>query len=297
MELTHIAARSARLSALLREDMQLSSGLMNRLKWDGRLLVNGAPQRTNYPVQTGDRITVLLDEPEPEYPAEDIPIRVLYEDAYILAVDKPPGMLIHPSRSRNTGTLANAVAGYYRRQGVAAAFHPVTRLDRDTYGAVLLGKNSHAHALLSGLQEQGKLIKRYEAAVLGCPEQEQGIIEAPIARRPLPSLLRYIGPEGKPSVTRYTLLAQKDGCSILQLQPVTGRTHQLRLHCAHIGCPILGDPQYAPPEARDLIPGLQHQLLCAVRLEFPHPITGEKIYIRSGIHVLDPVLEGRNPLL
>lgn len=293
MELTHIAQRCARLSAILREDMQLSAGLVNRLKWDGRLLVNAIPQRTNYRVQPGDRVSVLLDEPAPEYPAEDLPLTVLYEDAHILAVDKPAGMLIHPSHSRNTGTLANAVAGYYRRQGLNAAFHPITRLDRDTYGVVLLGKNSHAHALLSGLQERGDLTKLYEAAVLGCPAEPSGTVDAPIARRPLPSLLRYVDESGKPSQTRYRVLRQEGSFSILQLQPVTGRTHQLRLHCAHIGCPILGDPQYGNAASSAVFPELKHQLLCAAELRFPHPITGQMLHIRTKLDVLDPIKERR----
>jgi len=286
VELKHIAARDGRLSAILREEMAFSTGLMNRLKWDEKLLVNGVPQRTNYPVRAGDVVSAILDEPQPDYPAEDLSLTILYEDEHILAVDKPAGMLIHPSRSRNTGTLANAVAGYYRRKGQSAAFHPVTRLDRDTFGVVLLGKHSHAHALLS----EGELTKIYEAAVYGCPAENGGIIDAPIARRPLPSLLRYVNQDGKPSQTRYEVVGRNDGFSILRLWPLTGRTHQLRLHCAYIGCPILGDPQYGSPESegfsREM--GLEHQLLCARQVEFLHPMTKEPITIISRMDALHP---------
>ena len=286
MELKHIAARDGRLSTILREDMAFSTGLMNRLKWDERLLVNGVPQRTNYPVKAGDVVSAILDEPEPDYPAEDLPLTVLYEDDHILAVDKPAGMLIHPSRSRNTGTLANAVAGYFRRKGETLAFHPVTRLDRDTFGVVLLGKHSHAHALLS----EGPLTKVYEAAVYGCPAENSGIIDASIARRPLPSLLRYVNQEGKPSQTQYEVLEKKEGFSILRLWPLTGRTHQLRLHCAHIGCPILGDPQYGSPESEEFsrTMGLGYQLLCARQVEFLHPITKETVTVTSRMDALHP---------
>lgn len=288
MELKHRAQRNGRLSTILREDMKMSTGLMNRLKWDGRLLVNGVPQRTNYPVRVGDVVSAVLDEPEPEYPAEDLPLTILYEDEHIMAVDKPAGMLIHPSRSRNTGTLANAVAGYYARTGQASAFHPITRLDRDTYGVVLLGKNSHAHALLSELHREGELTKTYEAAVFGCPEEDEGIIDAPIARRPLPSLLRYVNQEGKPSQTKYEVLDRRDGFSLLRLWPLTGRTHQLRVHCAYIGCPILGDPQYGTAEsaAMSQTMGYTHQRLCAKRLEFTHPISGERITIESNMKAI-----------
>ena len=117
MELRHIAARSGRLSSFLREELKMSAGLMNRLKWQDRLYVNGVAVHTDYPVQVGDVITVPLDEPTPDYPAETGDLTVLYEDDHLLAVDKPAGMLIHPSRSRFTGTLANYVLGYYQQTG------------------------------------------------------------------------------------------------------------------------------------------------------------------------------------
>ena len=283
MELKHTAQRSGRLSSFLREEMQLSAGLMNRLKWHEKLLVNGQPQHTDYPVQPGDVICAVLDEPAPVYPAEDGALTVLYEDEHILAVDKPAGMLIHPSRATMTGTLANRVLGYYRRTGQTGAFHPITRLDRDTFGIVLLAKNSHIHALLSA----GDLQKTYHALVWGGPEADSGVIDAPIARRPLPSLLRYVDPAGKPSVTEFTVLERGDGHSRLALRPVTGRTHQLRVHCAHMGFPILGDPQYASPDSQALSQqlGLTHQLLCAKELTFTHPITAQAMHLTSELTV------------
>ena len=279
MELRHIAARDGRLSSLLKEDMKISTGLMNRLKWQDLIFVNGVPQRTDFQVKTGDVIMVPLDDPEPEYAAEDGPLTVLYEDDHFLAVDKPSGMLIHPSRSRNDGTLANFVAGYYQKTGQKCAFHPITRLDRDTYGIVLLAKNAHAHALM----QQTELLKTYHALVLGNWQEEQGIIDAPIARKPLPSLLREVHPEGKPSVTEFRVLQRMDGCTKLALRPVTGRTHQLRVHCSHMGHPILGDPQYGNGEDPF---GLPSQILCAKVLEFTHPITGEKLILESTMEAM-----------
>ena len=283
MELTHTATHPGRLSAILKEDMGISTGLMNRLKWKEQIFVNGIPRHTDYPVQPGDVVHVPLDDPTPDYPAEDGPLTVLYEDDHLLAVDKPAGMLIHPSRARLTGTLANLVLGYYRRTGQNCAFHPITRLDRDTYGIVLLAKNAHIHALMNQLHSDGKITKTYHALVFGCPEADGGSIDAPIARLPLPSLLRKVDPEGKPSLTQYRVLERLDGYSKLSLRPVTGRTHQLRLHCAHIGCPILGDPQYGTEESMAFSQalGLNSQLLCAVRLSFPHPVTGLPLELSS----------------
>ncbi len=283
MKLTHTATRSGRLSSFLKEEMAMSAGLINRLKWHEKILVNGRPEHTDFAVQVGDTITVLLDAPKAEYPAEQGDLTVLYEDDHILAVDKPAGMLIHPSRSKNTGTLANYVLGYYKNTGQACAFHPLTRLDRDTFGVVLLAKNPHISALL----QAGDLQKTYHAVTFGGPEADAGIIDAPIARKPLPSLLREIRADGKSSVTEYRVLVRDGNVCKLKLRPITGRTHQLRLHCAHMGFPILGDPQYGNAESAAFSDsfGVKSQLLCAKSLEFTHPVTGETMTVVSQMDV------------
>ena len=279
MELKIVAFREGQLSSFLRGELKMSSSLMNKLKWGDALRVNGQPQRTNYPVRPGDVITVALDEPDPEYPAQEGDLTVLYEDDHILAVDKPAGMLIHPSRGKNTGTLANFVIGYYQKTGQKSAFHPVTRLDRDTFGIVLLAKNAHVHTLL----QSTPLAKTYHAWVFGGPADDSGIIDAPIARRPLPSLLRFVSPEGKPSRTEYRVLERREHMTLLALRPITGRTHQLRLHCAHMGYPILGDPQYGTGESQAFSAefGLKSQLLLAKSLDFTHPITNQPLFLES----------------
>lgn len=283
MELRHVAQRSGRLSSFLKGELAMSTGLINKLKWDNKLLVNGVPQHTDYSVKPGDVITVSLEEATPEYPAEEGALTILYEDEHLLAVDKPAGMLIHPSRSRNTGTLANLVIGYYQKTGKRCAFHPITRLDRDTYGIVLLAKNAHMHMLM----QQTPMDKIYYALVFGGPEEDSGTIELPIARKPLPSLLREIRPDGKPSVTEYTVLERKGELTRLALRPITGRTHQLRLHCAHMGYPILGDPQYGSEASQRFSKslGLESQLLCAKQLTFLHPLTGEELCLKSKMDV------------
>ena len=286
MELKHIATREGRLSSFLKEEMKLSTGLMNRLKWKDLLFVNGIPQHTDYAVRPGDVITVPMEDETPDYPAEEGALTILFEDEHLLAVEKPAGMLIHPSRSRNTGTLANLVLFYYRKTGQECAFHPITRLDRDTFGVVLLAKNAHVHALLQG----SDLKKTYHALVFGRMPAAEGIIDAPIARKPLPSLLREVNPEGKPSVTEYQVLEQRDGYTKVALRPITGRTHQLRVHCAYVGAPILGDPQYGTEQSQTFSQNfrLESQLLCAKKIQFTHPITGESITITANMETRLP---------
>lgn len=287
MELSVTAGRSGRLSTFLKGELGLSTGLMNRLKWNDRILVNGVPRHADFPVAEGDVITALLDDEVPAYPAEEGSLRILYEDDHLLAVDKPAGILIHPSRSRDSGTLANYVVYYYQQTGQKSAFHPVTRLDRDTFGVVLLAKNAHVHAAMNTLHAQGSLRKTYHALVFGTPEPDSGTIDAPIARLPLPSLLRRVDPAGKPSVTEYRMLERRERCSLLELRPITGRTHQLRVHCAYMGFPILGDPQYGSAESQAFSGelGLTHQMLCAKRLAFSHPLTGEFMTLESKMDV------------
>lgn len=286
MELCHTAARAGRLSSFLRGEMNMSAGLVNRLKWSQRILVNGQPQHNDFQVSPGDVICALLDDPQPEYPAEFGDLTILYEDAHLLAVDKPAGMLIHPSHSKLTGTLANLVLGHYRTTGQSCAFHPLTRLDRDTSGIVLLAKNAHIHTLL----QNTPVVKTYHALVYSCPKENSGTIDAPIARKSPPSLLREVSPDGKPSVTKYRVLEMHQGYTKLALTPVTGRTHQLRLHCAYMGFPILGDPQYGNDASTAFSArwDLTHQLLCACTLELNHPITGEPLTLHSRLDATLP---------
>lgn len=283
MELSCTSQRDARLLSILRRELALSSGLVKRLKYRGAFTVNGKIAHTDFPVKPGDIVRVRLDEDTPDYPAQDGDLHILYEDDALIAVDKPAGILVHPSFSRNTGTLANFLLGYYEKTAQPCAVHPVSRLDRDTFGVVLLAKNAHVHAKLCEMSKAGAIEKTYRAAVFGCPPEVEGVIDAPIARRSETSLLRCIREDGKPARSRYRVLERSPDTALLELHPLTGRTHQLRLHCAHLGCPILGDPQYgtAASQAFSAAHGLFSQQLCAASLRFSHPISEKTVEIRS----------------
>ncbi len=287
MELTCVAQRDARLLSILRQELGMSSGLVKRLKFSNAYTVNGQTVHTDFPVKIGDFVRVELDEPAPVYPAEPGDLSIRYEDEWLIAVDKPAGILVHPSSARNTGTLANYLTWYYQSTGQRCAVHPVSRLDRDTFGLVLLAKNAHAHAHMCQLAGDRVMEKTYHAAVFGCPEEDHGILEAPIARFAPPSMLRCVREDGKPAKTEYRILERREQTAKLELHPLTGRTHQLRVHCAHFGFPILGDPQYGSGAAREFSrkAGLTYQQLCAVGLKFTHPITGNLVEILSDLDV------------
>lgn len=283
MELSCISQRDAKLLSILRRELALSSGLVKRLKYHGAFTVNGEIAHTDQPVKIGDTVRVRLDEDTPDYPAEDGDLHILYEDEALIAVDKPAGMLVHPSFSRNTGTLANRLLGYYQRTGQPCAVHPVSRLDRDTFGVVLLAKNAHFHAKLCEMSKNGAINKTYRALVFGCPPAPEGVIDAPIARVSETSLLRCIREDGKPARSQYRVLASSQRASLLELHPLTGRTHQLRLHCTYLGCPILGDPQYGTEASRAFSQAhkLPYQQLCAASLRFYHPRSEKIVEIHS----------------
>lgn len=282
--------RTCTLYLALRKELGLSSSLIKNLKWKDALLVNGAPAHTDRLLQPGDEVSAIVEEEAEGYPAEPIPLSILYEDEAIIALDKPSGMLVHPSPCRNEGTLANGLLYYYRQTGQFCAIHPVSRLDRDTFGVVLLAKNAHIHAKFCQMHRDGLIRKTYEAAVFGTPADAAGVISLPIVKVGGGSLMRKVSPEGQSAVTEYRVLQQFSCTAHLQLHPITGRTHQLRLHCRESGFPILGDPQYCSDESLAFSGrfSLSTQQLCAASLEFCHPMTGERICIRSRQKVILP---------
>lgn len=296
MTLSHTADRSGKLLSFLRRELALSSSLVKRLKWRGAFLVNGQAVHTDFPVSPGDEILILLDEETPDFSPEDGELSILYEDDSFLALDKPAGILMHPSFYKNTGTLANFVLGYYEKTGQACAVHPVSRLDRDTFGVVLLAKNGHIHAKMMEELSQNRVHKTYEALVFGGPDLDSGLWTFPIARRGGGSLLREVQADGQRAETSWRVLDRWEVCAKLELNPITGRTHQLRVHCAHVGCPILGDRQYGTAGSIQLSEAwdIPYQQLCAVKLEFAHPLTGEPITIasRQRIQTLPPEGKG-----
>lgn len=280
-----------RLDLFLRRRAGLSSTLLRRIKRDGlELTVDGEPRYTNQPVRAGERVAVDIPDyaPSADSPAPDCakPLKVLFEDDFLLAVWKPPMLQTHPSPSmpRWSDTLENRVLSYL---GYPA--HPVHRLDSETSGIVLFSKLPYIQWLLQQKLSGSAFEKGYLAAVCGAPSPSDGVIDAPIARIAPDSFTRCVSAEGRRALTRYRCLmtfpagALEAPVSVVRLSPLTGRTHQLRVHLHSIGCPILGDARYATEASAALSSelGLARQQLCADRLCFVHPVTHAEIRLQA----------------
>ena len=272
--------------SIVRREFMASTALLRRLKAAGAIAVSGAPAFTSYRVSPGETVSVDVDMAEK--PCDNIPeqgsVEVLFENEGLVAVNKPAGLIVHPTHSKNTGTLANFVAGYLLRTAPACSCHAVNRLDRDTSGVVLFAKNSHMKALASKALSDGAASKEYLALVYGAMP-ESGVIDAPIRRFEERNMLRVVSPDGQAAVTRYETLRVLGAAgwyaSMVLLRLETGRTHQIRVHCLHVGHPVLGDKLYCTEDSRylSLDLGVATQALHACRLVFTDPVSGKPIEI------------------
>ena len=258
------------IKEFLRQKLSLSVTLIKKVKFGG-VSVNGQVVTMRKILQKGDTVRVLLPKGEESEHVEPInlPLTVLFEDEYILAVDKPTNMPTHPSRYNSLTTLANLVRAYI---GEAFVFRAITRLDRDTSGLVLIAKDAHSASRLSLSMKNRKIIKKYIALIDGIPKNKSGIINAPIRRESEDSIKRIVAPDGKEAVTEYRIIEEKNGCSVAEVTLHTGRTHQIRVHFAHIGHPLKGDFLYGKRNENGYV------LRCNY-LEFEHPINGDTIKI------------------
>ena len=289
MILEHIVAAQEEgmtLQHLLRSVMGLSAREARNAKQQGGVTVNGAPFFSNQKVSAGMTVRVLLSSYEKSSLNAVAPLpapQVLYEDDALIAVFKPALLQCHPSPSApgGTDTLQARVSRYLGRPA-----HPVHRLDAETTGIVLFAKLPFAQAHLQQQMQDGTFRKEYRAWCFGIPSPQCGEIDAPIARETPDSFTRVVREDGQRAVSRYQTLktltiSNGDNAALLALSPITGRTHQLRVHMAHIGCPLLGDQRYftaASRSASDRL-GLGYHQLSAVALRFIHPASGEPVCI------------------
>lgn len=261
-----------KIEAILEREILLSRSLIARLKRiDGAVLLNGKSERVITTVKDGDVLTVNVPEKESRIDSKKIPLDIIFEDEDILAVNKPWGIPVHPSKNHASDTLANGIKYYL---GENSAIHIITRLDRETSGVVLIAKNTHSAKILTEQMKNGNIQKEYVAIVNGKTEPEKGIIDAPIDRDT--GIKRKVTENGKSAVTEYEVIKSGE-LSAVRLFPKTGRTHQIRVHLSYIGHPIFGDSMYGAPQV-----GERTRLHCR-RLVFQHPATTEKIEIIAPI--------------
>lgn len=261
----------------------LTRSAAQKLLEEGRVLCQGKVLKKNDRLKEGVPLTVVIPDPEPvEIIPQDIPLDVVYEDEDVIVVNKPVGLVVHPAPGHPDGTLVNALLFHCGQSlsGINGQLRPgiVHRIDRDTSGLLIVAKNDLAHLSLAQQLQDHSLYRAYEAVVLGGFREEEGTISLPIARHPTDRKKMAVNHlNGRPAVTHWKVLARYPGYTHLQCRLETGRTHQIRVHMAAQGHPVLGDPVYGG--ARKGFPELAGQCLHARRLTFRHPRTGETLTV------------------
>lgn len=259
----------------------LTRSAAQRLLESGEVTRTGKPLKKNELLTAGEILTVSVPDPAPtEAISQDIPLDVVYEDADVIVVNKPVGMVVHPAPGHPDGTLVNALLFHCgdSLSGIGGELRPgiVHRIDRDTSGLIISAKNDFAHLSLAEQLQDHTMYREYEAVVFGSFREDTGTIDAPIGRHPIDRKKMSIARNGgRPAVTHWTVLNRYPGYTHVQCRLETGRTHQIRVHMASIGHPVLGDPVYG--NRSKPWPGLAGQCLHARRLSFLHPRTGERI--------------------
>ncbi len=272
-------------------EIGLSRTQVGRVIDEGQVQVNGRPGRAGRKLKTGDAVVIVLPAARPsEVIPESIPLRILYEDASILVVDKPAGLVVHPAPGHPGGTLVNALLHHCRDlSGIGGVLRPgiVHRLDKETSGLLVAAKSDEAHRGLAGQFKRHEVKKTYQALVYGEPKTDSGRIEAAVGRHPTDrKRMSTQSPRGRSAVTLWRVRERFGVAALLEVDIETGRTHQIRVHLTELGYPVVGDRVYGgtgrirtvgDPSARARMKALDRQALHAWRLAFTHPVTGEKL--------------------
>ena len=263
-----------KITEYLRYELSLSASLIKKVKY-GHVFINGENVHMRAIVKTGDVITVTMPEDKSEgIRAIEMPLDIIYEDDYLIAVNKPSDMPTHPSKGNNLPTLAEGIMAYYKDRRFV--FRAINRLDRDTGGIVIIAKDAHTADKLSREMKAGGYVKKYVAIVDGTPNPKEGMIDAPIEREYEGNIKRIVRADGKRAITEYKVIKELDfGRSLCEITLHTGRTHQIRVHMAHIGHPLTADFLYGTAVEKE------KYKLHAKSIEFTHPISGERMILNS----------------
>ena len=270
---------NVRVDKYLSEQLpDVSRSYLQKIIKDGQVLANGKPVKANYKVSQGDEIELEIPEAvEPEIEPEDLPLDILYEDADVILINKPKGMVVHPSAGHYSGTLVNGLMYHCKDDlsGINGVLRPgiVHRIDMDTTGVIIACKNDRAHNVIAEQLKEHSITRRYRAIVCGNIKEEEGTVDAPIGRHPTDrKKMAIVQKNGKEAVTHYRVLERFGNYTYIECQLETGRTHQIRVHMTSIGHPLLGDEVYGKTKAPFKLEG---QTLHAMVLGFVHPTTGE----------------------
>ncbi len=284
MKYFEVEKDSKRIDAYLSERMDdLSRVAIQRLVSNGKIWVNGKKVKTSYKVQTGDKIQIEEEKPvEISLKAENIPLDVIYEDADIIVINKPKGMVVHPANGNPDGTLVNAVMAICKDSlsGIGGEIRPgiVHRLDKDTSGIIVVAKNDKSHINLSEQIKNHEVKKTYIALVRGIVKENEATINMPIGRSEKDRKKMAVKRNGKEAITHFKVLQRYDNYTLLEVNIETGRTHQIRVHLSQIGYPVIGDEVYSNGKNEWNEKG---QCLHAKSLEFIHPTTGKNMYLEA----------------
>lgn len=270
-------------SFLANIDEKYSRARAQKLLKDGKILVNDSAVKGSYKVKAGDKITVIIDKPkETDLKAEEIPLDVIYEDDDIIVVNKAKGMVVHPGNGNPDGTLVNAVLAHCKGNlsGVGGELRPgiVHRIDKDTSGLLIVAKNDEAHVNMSEEIKNHEVTKIYTALVKGVIAENKATINMPIARSQNDRKKMAVSEDGKEAVTHFEVIKRYDKYTLLKVKIDTGRTHQIRVHMAQIGYPVVGDEVYSNGKNEF---GVHGQMLHSTILEFKHPVTGKEMHLEA----------------
>jgi 23S rRNA pseudouridine1911/1915/1917 synthase len=263
------------------KEQNISRTALTDIKFHGGgIYVNGKFVTVRHVLRAGEVLEVRFppEQRSADMVPQPLPLSIVYEDDYLLVVNKPPFMSTIPSREHPTGTLANALLYYYDQQQLPTTIHVVTRLDRDTSGLLLVAKHRHVHHLLSELQKRGQIKRRYEAVCHGQLSQDKGTIDAPIGRKSDSIIEREVREDGQRAVTHFQVIKRMQHYTHVSLQLETGRTHQIRVHMSHIGHPLVGDELYGGSRGK-----LSRQALHSKELSFFHPFVQKEYCFQSDL--------------
>ena len=276
--------KGKRLDSYISDNMdKISRSFAQKLIENQQVTINGKNEKASYKVCAGDNIQVDVPEAQgTKLKAQDIPVDVVYEDKDIIVVNKPKGMVVHPANGNPDGTLVNAILAMCKDSlsGIGGEIRPgiVHRLDKDTSGLLIIAKNDEAHVKMSKQIQDRLVTKKYIALVRGVVKDDEATIDMPIARSKIDRKKMAVDKDGKQAVTHFKVIKRYRGYTLLEIKIDTGRTHQIRVHMAKIGYPVVGDMVYS--NGRNEF-GVEGQMLHAKSLEFSHPITGKKMHLEA----------------